>query len=336
MDRTITGPPIVAPTLSLKTPEIVDIPDIQVISDVDFLRFIDSGFYVVINTPLVKNSRRALFGINLDGYIPPYNTADTSTSRIYKNFSPVQPTPDGLAAINIFQEMIQLPQMMLMCSHRKLRGSVNVGLRITSNTAQSGNLSVSQASGLMRYYYTNTQQYAGVRFLNSSYNGTDYASNNFTLIDVSLNRNVSISTTKREPVQYLDMAQKLYFFGANQQPVSTLNTAKDYNVKSSQFLEDWLLFSLLTGLPNDASNQITVRIFFDYSTVEFETPMFPIIPTVPTNPTKQILAWSTTFNGIANPAKNSYVFLPGSSFAEESESEYLERAKLEIVDLGDE
>lgn len=335
MDRIITGPPIVSPTLALKQPDIPNIPDVQNLSDPDFLKFVDSGIYVVIDTPLVKNSRNSLFAINVDGFIPLWNTSDTVSARVFKNFFPVQVLPSALSFVKVFQEMIALPQQFLYASHRKIRGSVGVGLRVTSNTGQAGNFSISQGSGLLRQFYRNSENYAGLRFLNTSYNGGDFSPSNFILADVSLNRNVSITTTKRECVQYLDLPQKIRMFGLNEQPSNTLADLHNINVRASQFLEDWLFFSILGNFPNQNQNQVTIRIFFDFSQVEFETPMLPVVPSVPTSPEKQILAYSTTFNGFQNPNKATWVFLPGAPTLDETEEDYLKRAKSSVVDDSD-
>lgn len=319
----ISGPPISTPTLAIKGPDVSTVPEVAVLSDKDFRNFIDTGIYVVIDTPVVKTSRQSLFAVNLEGYIPPYNTNDNVTSRAYKNHFPVQSFESGFPFIHIFQEQIQLHPMMLYSSHRKIKGSINVGMRISSNTAQSGNLTISQASGVKRKFYNTLDQYRGLKFVNTSEYGTDFAVSNFALADLSLNRNVAITTTKREQVQYLDLPQKLKVFTIDPLDYITKSGIMSASVRMSQFTEDWLIFSLVSNLPNQNADQVTIRFFFDFSQIEFECPIFPIIPTVPSAYGKQILAYSSTFNNFMNPSKATYIFLPAASpsgeFTEEEE-----------------
>lgn len=308
-----TGPPILNPTLSLKGIDTLSIPDIQQIGDADFRKYVPTGIKVVIDTPLVKNSRDALFAINLDGFIPTYvlNNNLSIISNTYKNMFPVQANSHTLGFVHISQEQTMIPAQCLYYSHRFMSGSVGVGLRVTSNTAQSGNLIISQATAVMRQPYAASEAYDGLRFNNCGDNVTDFSMNNFVVADVSLNRQVSITTTRRDPLKITDLSKKISEFSAWFRTPTTLNNIYNGNVVLSQFTEDWLMVGLLGNLPNQNADQVTIDIFFDYSRVNFYVPIFPIIPCGPSDFAKQILQYSETFNGRTTRLKEDFVWLPG-------------------------
>jgi len=190
-----------------------------------------------------------------------------------------------------------------------ISGQVGVCFRIASNTAQSGNLLVTQGSGLMRKFYGRTEKYEGLRFNNSSVSAIDYAPNGFCLIDLSLNRNVSITPIRRENTYKTDFAQKLAY-------LEQLITSDTRDIPfTSQFLEDWLFISMQGDLPHPDSSQITFNMYYDWSRVEFAMPMLPMIASFPTYK-QQILLFNKTFQNkkgteVEDVAKWSW--LPGSA-----------------------
>lgn len=309
------------------------VPDLKVLSEIDMKTFVDTGINVRINTPLAKNARTSLFAINLDGLIPQYSLGDAAAPSIFKNLFPVQPTPDNVSNVVISQEMIQLPVQSLYMMHRMASGPVGVAFRVSSNTAQSGNISISQITAVKRNYYAQSEPYQGIRFENTSYNGTDFVSDNFALTDVSLNRNFSVTTTRRDPAYFTDIAQKLNLVRTfTFKPVSVSDILAR-SVMANQFLEDHLLVSILSDLPNQNANQLNIRIFMDYSKVQFRIPLAPLIMSSPEDVTKQILQFSATFNAQLNPSKPTWVWLPGVGREENEDDEaYIARKALEIVD----
>lgn len=308
-DSLIAGINLSTPTELLKGVDTLPTPEINILDETDFKRFVYTGISIVIDTPLVKNSRNALFGINIDGFIPNYNYRENAWQQIYKNLFPVQPFLNSHTFVRTFQEQISLPQQFLYASHRFISGNVGIGMRISSNTAQTGNLLITQASSMVRRYYSNSEAWAGLSFQNGSESTSDYAVGNFVLGDISLNRNISITPIRKDPLVKTDLARKLSLI--NVWPtMSTQAAFNTFNIHANQFAEDWLLVGILSSLPNSAASQITISFFFDYSQVQFYTPLLPIIRFPPGNFGRQILHVSQSFiNG--GITKNTAAWSPG-------------------------
>lgn len=335
MNSLIAGIDQTKPTEFLKRVDTESIPEINILNESDWRRFVYTGISVRIDTPLVKNTRNALFAINIDGFIPPYVLSETFFSQCYKNLFPVQPFRSTVGFVKILQEQIGLPQMTNYTSHRFVSGNVGVGLRISSNTAQTGNFLISQASGNQRNYYSSNETYNGLRSSNTSEAMSDFAVGNFVVGDISLNRNISITPIRRDPLIRTDLAQKLNTV-STLGVINSLVAQQTRNTMSSQFLEDWLYVGILSDLPNSANSQITISIFFDYSQVIFETPLIPIISLPPLNFGKQILDVSTSLALGASWTKNTAVWLPGGSGLEEEppvEEEEMEQITSQLVNL---
>lgn len=311
MSNNLTHIDASTPTLSVKGVDNVPQSSLSIVHD-DFKNYVYTGITVTIDTPLAYDSRRALFGINLDGFIPTWSVDnDLYFRNMYKNLFPVQSMVrapnDGV--VKIFQEQIMLPIQHKYFSNRFISGSVGVGIRVTSNTSQSGNLIISHATGVKREYYSNNGVYDGLEFANSSHNTTDYSTSNFVVADISLNRNVSILATRNDPVVAMDFPKKIDYLVNNYRSTISVNSANSDNVFASQFLEDWLLVGLISSLPNQNANKITLSIFFDFSRIFFKVPIFPIIPGPPTTAGKEILKYSDTVK-INNFTKAQAIFLP--------------------------
>lgn len=288
MDPTNAGTSLTNPTMSLKTVDQSSIPEIDVLSEMDFRNFVYTGISAIVDLPLNKTTRNALFGVNIDGFIPPWNVKDPYFASWFKNFYPVQNFPETFASVKIRQEVSSIPVQLLYLSHRIIAGNVGVGVRLTANTAQSGNLIIAQASGVTRHYYANDAPHIGLIFTNSSHAPIDYNYNSFLLGDVSLNRNISITPIRKDPTIQTDLARKLIM---PSQPRS-----RDFDrLVGSQYQEDWLLFGILSNLPSTSANQLTFSFFFDYSQVQFYQPMLVTLPTIPTSFDRQIMLVSDTW-----------------------------------------
>jgi len=330
------GIPQSSPTLDIKSIETNSIPEIASVSEEDFRKYVPTGITITINTPFIKNSRDAIFGINIDGFIPQYNMQ--SYTQALKNHLPVQVFPHALSFCTISQEMCGIPAMVNYLSHRFVSGNVGLGLRITSNTSQPGNMLVSQASGCAREYYPALRSYTGLRFMNISPSSIDFAQNSFAVVDFSLIRNLSITTLRHDPLKKQDLAMKLLRTATFLTP-SGENQIQDYNNFASQFLEDWLLFTPLTSFPNSIGSQIHISVFFDFSTVQFETPLLPFVPFNTLDSAKQILLYSTSFN-LLNPDRASLLFLPGVAIPDsaplltEEQEEKLEEINKKLAKLS--
>lgn len=301
------------PTLQLKQSDSSQVSS-NVITPLDFQNYVYTGIKIEIKTPLNKTSREAIFAINTDGFIPSYSIVDGASSafiwsNINRNLFPVQVFRNALNYVEVKYEPMGLPSMMLYNSHRFISGSIGIGLRITSNTSQSGNFLCSQATGVNRNYYADNELYQGLRFNNSSHSPSDYQVGNFAIVDVSLNRELSLTVGRNDPNKVTDLANKKYRLTKRLTKATTLNQARAQNSFSSQYLEDWILFTPLSDFPNANANKIIIDVFFDYSRVQFLQPMFPLIPSPPTNPKHQIMSWSKTFNDKLAQGKGTIVWL---------------------------
>lgn len=296
MNSLISQPQLQKPTDVIKQLDKQPAQSMVIIGDADFKKFVPSGWKVIVDLPLVRNTNRAIFAINIDGFQPYWNLSDTFYPTALVNLAPVQAFSHSLDYVHILHEQVTLPIMTMYYSHRAFAGNVKVGLRVQSNTTQSGSFMVTQANTVMRNFYKNNETYTGLKFLNSSNQGTDYAMNSFFLGDLSINRNWSISPMSQSTLSRTDLAFKLSKLDQIAQTSSIPQDLKTLNPFVSQFTEDWLLFTPLADLPNANSNQITFEIFFDYSDVQFYTPMLPLLASTNTNYNNQILNVSATIH----------------------------------------
>jgi hypothetical protein len=317
------------PTLAIdkfvKAPE----PSLTLSNNLNFSRYVPSGYKVIINTPLLRNNREAIFGINLDGFVMPYRihedlpTGNFAWSSINRNMSSVQAFPNASAFVSILQEQIMMPHMTDYFGYRYVTGSVGVGLRITSNTSQSGTMLITHAPMVRRAYYANSTAYTGLRFAQSSYNQTDYAQSNFALVDLSLNRQVGITANRIDPMRTTDMAHKMMGM-INIQPITNQATAQAATVFSNQFLEDWLLIGPFTNLPDQNANQLTIDIFYDFSKLQYHVPIYPFINSPPNRPDRTIIDFTKTFNNrfvnISFNKRLTTVWFPSPTKDEEDDS----------------
>lgn len=290
-------------TAILKSSPLTPIPEIRTISDDDLRCFTPTGITAKIPTPFAKISSSALIAIETSGFVPPYSmtTQAGSPGLLYANLFPVQATAEGKRlGVKIIQEMSQLIPIINFLSHRYISGNVGIAIRVSSNTALTGNLYVSQGSGLLRdYYNVGSTSYEGLRFLNGTDSGIDYAQGACTILDVSLNRNLSITPISRNVTQKTDLARK-FMMVTDRTLKTTVANQTAYNTKISQFAEDWLFFTPLSDFAGIAANQLSFSIFFDYSRCNFYTPMLGMMPQAPYSTSakrKEVFDFSATFNG---------------------------------------
>lgn len=287
-------------TMNVKFNELT--PSIEPNTESLFHRCVDSGYTVTIDTPVARNNKNGLFGINLCGFIPDFTLPDPNWTLMQKNMCPVQPFSSTRSFVTVKQDMVILPVMHAMMSNRFCSGTVNVLLRISSNTGQTGNLIVTQQSGLIPRVYGVNENYQGVRFQNDGHHTSDPMICNFSLADVSMVRQVGFRTIFRQPVAMVDIQKKIFEF-------STTSKSPE---SSSQFPEDWLFVGLISDLPQTTASQLYIRVLFDYSEVSFYQSMYPIMPAIPHNPSQQILMYSKTFVDTSGNKKADAVFLPAN------------------------
>lgn len=305
-----TGDDLINTTSAIKKMEIKSDCDIRNISELDMKKFVYTGWTATITTPMVKNSSNAILAVRTDGWIPCLNKPPTIQQLEQINLPVIQPVYKGPNSnIGILVEQTPLPQMAMMMSNRYMGGSIATGMRITSNTAQSGNLMIVHATGVMRKFNNHlrvpAQPYVGLQMLNSSPNPIDYAPGGFAITDLSINRTCNIVATRRDNMKATDTAQRLL-------DINTGGVSDPYNLNLiyTQFVEDYLLIAPLTDLPTSGgvSNTISISIFYDFSRVQFYEPMLPMIPILNLTEVQQILDWMATFYNKLSVLPADYIF----------------------------
>jgi len=313
MDTIVSESTLVNPTTSLKNLDVSKPTVVEMISEESFKKFIPSGIKVRVNIPVFRATNRAMFAINVDGFIPQFNLGEDSVVQFYRNFFPVQVFENSIGNVEIYQEQVNVPIQTQYIAHRFFAGHVNVGIRVTSNTSQTGTFMITQASTCLRNYYHNTENYRGLRFLNTSIEGSDYAVDSFILGDLSINRNWGITTVGKGVLPKIDLAQKLWYMHSSYNTSPSQTALLNHMPYVEQFAEDWLFFTPITNIPNQNGGQVDFEIFFDYSNVEFYVPMLPILALPNVNTDQQVLNFSSTFKDKAGTIGRSdfvYGFSP--------------------------
>jgi len=263
------------PTLIIKGEENMIVPEVKEISEEDFKRFIPTGIRVEISIPLAKNSNGAILGCNIDGFLPMWNYADDDYRNLIRSTFPVQPTPNALNYVNVYWDQVDIPIQTFYRCHRAFSGNVNIGLRVSSNTTQTGNIAISQLTAGTRKYFYGNEPWTGLNFWNSSTAGLAYAQSSFTLADMSLIRNISITPKRRNNMPFQDQAQKLDYIYRQKLPVDSVTYITKENMFVNQHAEDWLLFTPLSTFPAAQGGIISIEFFFDYTMVQFHAPLLP-------------------------------------------------------------
>jgi len=286
--------------------------DKTVIQNSDFEKLYPTGINVELNLPIVKTTDQYIFGVNLDGFIPQFNLAETvsgtpARKNVYRNLFPVQffdgtwnsTTPIG----RITQDIQTMAVQTLFQSHAFVDGAINVVARLTANTAMSGNLQTARLRTATRNYRRSVDANTGLSFSNFLGNITDVSQESFALVDLSLNRTASYQCDRTAAVSATHFAFKLDSIALNSSKIGGQPFIQ-------QFTEDWLLFGLVNTLPATQSNVLTISFFFDYSNVTFEVPLL-VSPSFPYNNTGdpgRILDITRSFyNGTTS---QPYVWLP--------------------------
>lgn len=270
--------------------------------------YVPSGYTITMDLPLVKVSDRALIAINPTGFIPSHNTwmnamslvspALLPTQRMTMQLQPVQLVDQGIgsslwSAIRISQHVKTLPVLTKFLSFRKISGSVGIGIRISTNTGQTGNLIFTQAAGVIRNWDNIatvptdsplTWTYQGLQAKNTGLNVSNYDPKSFMLLDLSLQRHLSIKTPITRNHKFWDLPNMLWRLHNGM-------TADILEPFQHQYAEDWVLMGIVNDLPASTTNQIQMEIYYDYSEVSFEMPML-LTPQIGTG---QIIRWTNFY-----------------------------------------
>lgn len=290
---TIISTPELLQTSDTKLPNVTK-PAIEIISDEKLSdNYVPTGITVIIPTNLAKINSEALFACNIDGFLPFFNPT-LHSAALFKNFFPVQVTTTGnnIASLRVIWQYVDIPVQFKYLSFRYFSGNVKVGIRISSQTGQTGNFLISQLRSGSRHYYNHDDVYKGLRFLNASSSCVDYAPSSFALGDLSLNRNISITPCRTNPLVYQDHARKIYDVYRYGNGGSDSDA---YMCVINQHTEDWLLFEPIFNISGTAASEISMTFYFDFSEVSFFVPMYPILPMPPSEFGQQILLFTNTF-----------------------------------------
>jgi hypothetical protein len=291
---------------------------------------VHSGYNIEIALPLAKTSNDAIFGINLDGFVPSIDFDGKVFSQLNRNLATVQVTKAALDYTKVFYTPVPHEIISKFLTYRNVQGNVNVILRSTANVGQSGNCIISQVSGVGRYLYHKEAGYNGLVFSNSTTNSINTMQAGTVVWDLSLSRNVSITTKFRNPLPAVDIMQKMW------QVVNTPVNPNLFNSTAfySQFAENWLLITPQNSLPDTQGNTLNIAVYFDYSQLVFSNPGIPLLASPSNNRYAQILKWSETFNAqpdIPIVTKEEWLtklkWLPGPP----GKKEKGEKASMEIV-----
>lgn len=252
-------------------------PTLETITPNDFSNFHNSGVSIKIKTPLAKTTSHAMFGICTNGFVPNPIIAPAMIGKMLANFLPVQPFSNALTTTTVFWEPITHMALFQYFSFRFNRGEANINIRVSSNTAQSGNFQISQFSNCQRYYYSDDEIYSGLRFINVGEETKLTLPDGFALLDLSLNRSLGIKPMNRACFAGEDHWNK-WWKVVNLKPRTTEEGLNAFNEITSQFLENWIVFSPLSSFPGETGNEITVSVFYDWKEKLFMTPGAPIVP----------------------------------------------------------
>jgi hypothetical protein len=289
----------------LNQPLVTEIADIEVtnlteteVNNEFSKNFVYSGYSVELALPIAKNSNEAIFAINLDGFIPGIDFSGKKFFQMNRNMCPVQVLPHATSFTKVSYTPIPFEILSKFMTYRNVQGNVNVILRSSTNVGQTGNIIISQASGCQRLLYTEKDNYSGVRFMNIDSAATNFMQSGTTLWDLSLSRNCSITTKFRNNLPATDLMQKINMFGNF--PAGFPGQVNDFISASvtSQFPENWLLFTPQNSLPETTGKTITIGIYFDYSQLIFSNPGLPILASPPRDKRAQIMDWTATFLGL--------------------------------------
>jgi len=277
------------PTTSMVTPDeqSIDQTHNMATPTIPYTNLLPSGWKAVIPIPLIKTSGKPILIIRVDPMqammlelSPPAKATRNDLSKIF--FSPLQQpnfTPSVLNRdIKIMYEAVPCEHYHKQLSHRIMRGTVDMVLRISANTSMTGSFMITEHQDVERDYRNSTAfvttdgvlKYVGYTSVNQPLiASTTYGSNNATN-DLSLTRHFEFRTQASCAQKYRDtyMAWDM---------ISTAEAATA--LRNSNILkENVVTFTPLTDITAPETSQITVTLFWDFSKVEYLSPLLPVWP----------------------------------------------------------
>lgn len=260
---------------------------------------IPSGITLKLNTPIGYQGSKPLFSVNLNGLILinamiPLTTG--SLSSLYFNTFPVWFEPGFYTSSvgSISYSPVSHPVHSAMLSHRIMRGNVSIGMRITSNTTQSGNIVATRRTAMLRNWKHGAETYNGNEYLNVRPHLEDFTAETFSFTDVSLIRTLLIKSASTNPLP-MDLHHFAFLLARNT-PTSGVESLKGEGFRQ-QYLEDIISFGVLTDLPTADVNSLSFYFLFDYSTVTFEFPLLLTL-SLPTSDLMVVDVTGTYYSGV--------------------------------------
>lgn len=280
---------------TLDTDNPVAISDNVGLFSQDLKGYENTGYKIIVDVPSLQNSNWPLFFIDLLGYNPgPCNDLSPgyAWSKLMVNESMVQASSNALSYVKILKESKHCMSQIMYDTHRYVQGTPRFALKVSSSTNVSGNLFITQMSGVYKTYYTQTMKYTGLQPSNMSSTNYDHDKDSFMTVDLSLNRVIKINPLDRKITRSVDMALLKYLVMTNYDADDT------YSAMAQYFPRDFIVVGQLSNLtvPGGTTGQVSFDVFADYSTVQFGEPILPLIPSLYDGNDKQILKWSETFN----------------------------------------
>jgi len=283
---------------SLDTNNKIQIADTEFQFSNELKNFESTGYTVIVNVPIAKDSTNPLFLIDALGFIPTFyrgkvdhdEDPDNAWGRIVANESMVQPFEGSSDFVKILRTSKYPLSQLMYDLDRYVTGCPRLAIKISSSTNIAGNLFVTEASGVYKNFIMGDRRYLG--FTSANYPLNNYLSdkNSFITVDASLNRTLKINPMGRKLTRCTDMSL-LKWMIANDD-TDTYKTAF-----SQYFPRDVIIVGLATGIttPSETAAQLELEIFADWSTVFSGESAVPIFAPTLVDPQKQILKITDSF-----------------------------------------
>jgi len=272
----------------------------------------NTGYKIILDLPILQTSRDPLFVIDTLGYNPGScddNPPDFAWSTLMANESLVQPYFTGTNVVKILKHSKQNLSQLMYDTHRYVLGTPRYALKISSSTNVTGNLFITEVSGVYKQYYDQGQRYLGLVSQNMALNNYDHDKNSFITVDLSLNRVIKINPMDRKMTRSFDMAL------LKQTLMAQEDLTQNGHAFAQYFPRDLIVVGPLTNLavPGEGTGQVTLELFADYTTVQFHEPLLPLFSPTYTNSKHEVLKFSDTFvNKSVNIRIKDAEWLPGT------------------------
>jgi hypothetical protein len=273
-----------------------DIPANNTYTDVIEEGLIPMNYNVVINAPLLKQDGSFLFYINTRGFRPTDSTDSISGYDWLKfwerDMCPIRLNPNLVRdkdrpALKLIKTQGVSFHDLKMLSHRYNNGCCNIAIRVSTNTGQSGNLIFTKIDGadiIMPSITDKDGDHPKQKnlFNNKTDQITAYETKNFVVSDLSLIRQISLSTSSTydfpfwDEHNYLGTLTSRFDFSYAKPTIARKPLDEFFRL---QYLQDFIGVSILSNLPTSSGvNEITLSFYWDVSKKNFSLAVPPVFP----------------------------------------------------------